>query len=58
MAMRDVKWQDHPHSTNHDVIMKAYNTEWDALKSRILIGMDLSHVRRATGGRCILEFKP
>ena len=63
MAMRDVKWQDHLHSTDHDAIMKAYHAEWDALKASILIESDPSHpeyaeaVRRATGGRCILEFK-
>ena len=63
MAMRDVKWQDHLHSTSHDAIMKAYHAEWDTLKASILIELDPSHpehtevVRRTTGGRCILEFK-
>ena len=63
MAMQDVKWQDHLHSTNHNAIMKAYNTEWDALKSSILIEMNLSHieykeaVKCMMGSRCILEFK-
>ena len=63
MAMWDVKWQDHLHSANHEVTMKAYHTEWNALKSSILIELDLTHpeygeaVRQATGGRCILEFK-
>ena len=48
---------------NHNAIMKAYNTKWDALKSGILIEIDPSHpeykeaVKRTTGGRCILEFK-
>ena len=63
MAMRDVKWQDHLHSADHEAIMKAYHTEWDALKSSILVELELTHpeygeaLRRATGGRCILEFK-
>ena len=63
MAMRDVKWQDHLHSADHEAIMKAYHTEWDALKSSILVELEPTHpeygeaLRRATGGRCILEFK-
>ena len=63
MAMRDVKWQDHLHSADYEAIMKAYHTEWNALKSSILVELDRTHpeygeaVRRATGGRCILEFK-
>ena len=43
--------------------MKAYKTEWDALTSTVLVELDPSHpeyetaVRKATGGRLLLEFK-
>ena len=63
MAMQDVKWQDHLHSTDHEAIMKAYHTEWNTLKSSILVELDPTHpeyreaVRWAMVGRCILKFK-
>ena len=53
MAMRDVKWQDHLHSTDHEAIMKAYHAEWDALKSSILdrVGPIAPRVRRGGEAR-------
>ena len=64
MAMRDVKWHEYLSGPEHAAIIKAYHSEWNSLKDTgVLLELDASHpdfdtaVRRATSGRCLLEFK-
>ena len=43
MAMKDLPWKKYLHGQDHEAIMKAYKTEWDALNSTVLVELDPAH---------------